>query len=97
MGAYLRREAIKLNNEFFFFYLFFFLNECKGRGLDFKDIWGEEGWSSGKSRGCIRGFEFCLRSTIHLSDCRTVTSDAFLPFLASKIDLAFFSIFLVDV
>lgn len=74
--------------------MIFLLNECKERGLDFKDTWGEKGWTAGKSSGCIRGFRFCLSSTIHfLSDCSTVTSDSFPPFLASKINLAFFPFF----
>lgn len=79
ISASLRRETIRLSSDFL-------LNKCRGRGLHFQDTQGEEGWMSGKVSGCTGGLRFCLSSTVRfLSDCRTLTSHSFLPFLASKI------------
>lgn len=80
--APLRRRTIRV-------IVIFFL--AGGRGLDTKDIMrGRMEFS--KSSGCMKGFKFCLSSTIcSLSDCET--TDSSLPFPASKINLAFFPFF----
>lgn len=59
IGAPLRREAVRVIGIFL----------AKGRELDMKDIMrGRMDFS--KSSGCMRGFKFCLSSTIcSLSDC----------------------------
>lgn len=61
VGAPLRRGAVRV------MVICFFL--AKGRGVDIRDIRrGRMNFS--KSGGCMRGFKFCLSSTIcFLSDC----------------------------